>query len=342
LATLSFAVKVSVTSDFVTGDHVRTTAIFAALAVAGFFGGSTQSLATAQPKKAATTQPKKAAALKVKSYLDPGLQYFRAAEPALGKAGATVDIDIIEGDWFDSKPAYLRADVMKSILKGKTVSTGTRRLTAAEKAKGLSDAVLGYYAALLYVHPDAPIDSIDTKKWKAVLKPGKSFTWKDIASNAQHTADKAKVDGKNPVDNVVSWSFPDAAYAAFAKPFIRLGAISPALIKSFPKQGRDLTPIAATYVVADYQDKIGIFGYNLVLNNQIHPLKPVRLLKINGVYPTDKTIADGSYPFAAPVTVVYSTKAGESPEHPVRAMLDFLTSEPAVAAAQQRSLVRRL
>lgn len=277
--------------------------------------------------------------LVVKSYLDPGLQYFRAAESALSKAGTPLDIDILEGQWFDEKPVWADLKTLKEILNGKIVTTATRRLTEKERKSGLRDVVLGYYAAVVFAHPNAPIESIDSKKWQAVLKPGKKFKWRDIALDGEGVAKDA---ANGALDAQVAWSFPDATYAAFAKPFVRIGAISEALIKTFPKETPELTPIATTYLAADHKNYIGIYGYNLVLENQIHPLKPVRLLKVDGVYPNDRSIADGSYPFTAPVTMVYSAKTETAPGHPVSQVLSFLRSQQAVAAAQQRNLVRSL
>lgn len=315
---------------------MRTTAIPAALSVWGFLLAPSPSLAAEKAEAISKAD------LIIKSYRDPGLEYFRAAEDALTDAGTDIEIKIIKGKWYSAKPPQQRGDILRAVLEGKAVTTGTRRLTEEEKAKGLNDAVLGFYAAVILVHPDAPIDSIDSRKWKVVLKPGKRFTWKDIATDAQYAADQAKASGQNPIDNIVTWAFPDASHAVFARPFVRLGAISNKLIKTFPDREKKITPLTATHIVADYRDRIGIFGYDLVLADKIHPLKPVRLLKVNGVYPNDKTIADGSYPFSSPVTVIFSAKAEKIPDHPVRRMLDFLKSEQAVIAAQEKSLIRKM
>jgi len=284
---------------------------------------------------------KKAETLHIKSYLDPGLQYFRAAEHAMLRTGSTVKIEIIEGDWYDAKAPLTRPDVLRSVLNGDVVTTATRRLTPEERSKGLDDAVLGHFAAVLFVHPSAPIEDVDSQKWPRALTPGQKFTWRDIANdNAAVVAKAVTKDRASAIDRSVTWSFPDATYANFAKPLILTGAITDALINAFPKVNPELTPLASTYLVADDPNKIGILGYNLVLTNQIHPLKPVRLLKIDGVYPSNQQIANGNYRFAAPVTVVFAAKAAKSPKHPIKKMLDFLKTEHALAAASERALVK--
>lgn len=277
--------------------------------------------------------------LTITSYLAPGLQYFRAASDSLAASGNPVSINIIEGQWFKNKLAISKPEVLKDVLSGKAVTTGVRHLTDEERAKGLREIVLGYYAAVVFAHPDAPVESIDTKKWASVIQTGKKFKWRDISSPEQKSITK-KNQTKDPLDQQVTWSFPDASYADFARPFVNMGAISEALIKTFPKNGPDLTPIASTYVTAENKNSIGIFGYNLILGNQIHALKPVKVLKVNGVYPNERTIADNTYPFTQPVTLIYSAKAEENPKHSIHKIIAFLKTPPATAAAQQRGLIR--
>lgn len=284
----------------------------------------------------------KTSSITIKSFHNPGLPHLRDVSTTLAAAGVQVRIDPIKGHWFSARPTWTNKDIRKSLLNGSMVTTGTRRLTAKEKASGLKEAVIGYLAAVIAVHPDAPINGINTAKWKQVIKSSRPFTWRDIAADAQLIADQSTEAGPNPIDQVVSWSFPDKSHASFARPFVGLGALSRSLIKAFPQKGRDHTPAISSHVIADNKDHIGVFGYDLIQEHKIHPLKPVRILKVDGVYPSATTIANGSYTFSTPVTIVYAGRFESIPRHAVARLLKAIKEESSVVATKgQPFLFRR-
>ena len=64
-----------------------------------------------------------------------------------------------------------------------------------------------------------------------------------------------------------------------------------------------------------------VSSYRLILLGE----NELKLLEINGVYPTDETIADGSYPLSGYNYAV--VRADEPKDSPARRMVDFLLSE---------------
>ena len=75
--------------------------------------------------------------------------------------------------------------------------------------------------------------------------------------------------------------------------------------------------------VASYENSRSALGYSIYLYAKDQYVKDsIKFLSINGVYPTDDSIADGSYPLSK---IVYAIFRADEPENsPVRQLVDWL------------------
>ncbi len=263
----------------------------------------------------------------VRAYFDPGFNYFRAAQDSLAQAGVKLELKAVEGDWLKDEPLHLRGATAKAVVAGAVVTTATRHLTAAERAAGLEEVTLGSFAGIVMAHPAAPIESIDLKKWTAVLARKKlgALKWSELGTVAA---------GK---DGPVSWALPDTMFKAWAAPLVKLRVLSEAIIASMPKKTA-IEPEDVSIRVSQDKTAIAPFGYNFVTENLAHPLSPVKILKVDGVAPTNATVADGTYPLAMPLVAVYAAKAA-TPQSALGKLVTWLKSERSARVATMRALV---
>ena len=107
------------------------------------------------------------------------------------------------------------------------------------------------------------------------------------------------------------------------------------LMEKMVMQGKDMMNTAPEYeirsmaglvdVIADYQNVESALGYSIYLYAKEQYVRDsIKFLSVNGVYPTDETIADGSYPLSK---IVYAVFREDEPEgSPVRQLVDWIKS----------------
>ena len=85
--------------------------------------------------------------------------------------------------------------------------------------------------------------------------------------------------------------------------------------------------------VASYENSHAALGYSIYLYAKDQYVKDsIKFLKINGVYPTDDTIADGSYPLSK---IVYAVYRNDEPEDgAVRTLVKWLQTDEGQLAVE--------
>lgn len=85
--------------------------------------------------------------------------------------------------------------------------------------------------------------------------------------------------------------------------------------------------------VAAYENSKAALGYSIYLYAKDQYVKDsIKFLSINGVYPTDETIADGSYPLSKIVYAIF--RADEPADSPVRQLVDWLRTDEGQVAVE--------
>ncbi len=93
--------------------------------------------------------------------------------------------------------------------------------------------------------------------------------------------------------------------------------------------------------VASYDNAAGAIGYSYYYYvTSMHYTDQIKLLEIDGVAPSDETIADGTYPLINPSYAIINAKTPE--DSPVREILSWLVSEEGQETAREAGYVPRL
>jgi hypothetical protein len=266
--------------------------------------------------------------LTVKAPRGPGTEFFRAAEPSLpAHAGIEVKNEAQKTPWTVDATVLDKPAERAAIAAGKYTTTIYRHLTAAEKAAGLAETVLGYYGAVLVTSPAAPVDGIDRNKWKAYLsaKSEPALKWSTIANVPA---------GK---DAPLTWSLPSSEHKRWPQPFIFAHAFPERLVAQFAKGTTD--PEDATYAVGQKKDAIALHGFDFVLNRDNNYMNPLKVLKVDGVEPTILTLGNESYPLARTIVFVYGAAAARDAASPVAKLIAWLPSPNGIGVARERQLV---
>ena len=146
---------------------------------------------------------------------------------------------------------------------------------------------------------------------------------------------------ENPYTNWTELGGPDAAFIPYCR---NMDSGSQAQMEEFFLKGdeihpdirRETTSVSMASVLTDvagaYQEDpltyalgYSIYYYYQSASQILLGENELKLLEINGVYPTDETIADGSYPLSGYNYAV--VRADEPKDSPARRMVDFLLSE---------------
>lgn len=267
--------------------------------------------------------------LRVKAPFGPGINYMRAAEPILADhAGVRVVLDEPKGPWATEATLLDKPAERTAVAAGKYATIVFRHLTAKEAAAGLAETVLGYYGAVLVVHPDAPVDDVDLAKWNAYLtaKAEPALRWSTLGSVPK---DK---------DGPVTWSLPDATHKHWPQPFIFAHAFPERLVPTFAK-GAARDPEDAVYAVAGKKNGLAMHGFDFVLATMSNAFNPLKVLKINGIAPTAAALADESYPLARPIVLVYGASAAKPKDSGLAKFLAWQATDASLAVTTMRMLV---
>lgn len=157
---------------------------------------------------------------------------------------------------------------IESVASGTSdIGTSSRDLKDEEKSLGLVDTPIAYDAIAVIVHPSNPIGSL-TKAQVAAVFEGKITNWKQLG-------------GPDTPIGLVNRDEASGTREAFSKIVLDKAPFDPTAAV-LPGTGQ------VRSVVADSPTAIGYISVGFADRS-------VKALAIDGVLPTEKTVADGSY-----------------------------------------------
>jgi phosphate transport system substrate-binding protein len=158
---------------------------------------------------------------------------------------------------------------IESVTKGTCdIGTSSRELTPQEKTLGLVDTPVAFDAIAVIVNPANPVKAL-TKKQAADIFEGKIINWKQVG-------------GPDEPIGLVNRDEASGTRDAFSKIVLGGAAFDPKAAV-LPGTGQ------VRAVVADSVTAVGYISLGFVD-------KSVKAVAIDGIAPTEKTVADGTYP----------------------------------------------
>lgn len=176
---------------------------------------------------------------------------------------------------------------------------------ASEKGVALKETPIGREAFVFFTEEDNPVDGLTSQQIRSIYH-GDITNWKDAG-------------GKN--QKIVAFQRPE-------------NSGSQTMMKYFMGDVSLKEPITYEYVssmegvlekTAEYHNEAGAIGYTFrYFLTGLHQEKNVKILSVDGVFPTAETISDGSYPLTTNLYCI--TREGETDLN-VQKMLEFLLSD---------------
>jgi phosphate transport system substrate-binding protein len=230
-----------------------------------------------------------------------------ASKTVLTVTGSTTILPIAEvaAEMFHTQHPELRVLVagvgssagIESVTNGTCdIGTSSRELTPQEKTLGLVDTPIAFDAIAVIVNPSNPVKAL-SKKQAAEIFEGKIRNWKDVG-------------GPNEPIGLVNRDEASGTRDAFSKIVLGGAAFDPRAAV-LPGTGQ------VRAVVADSTTAVGYISLGFVD-------KSVKAVSIEGVQPTEKTVADGTYPVSR--LLHFFTKG--KPTGLAKEYVDFVMSSP--------------
>lgn len=176
--------------------------------------------------------------------------------------------------------------------------------TAEDENVELEITTIGYEAFVFFVERDNPIEDITTEQLKAIYH-GDITNWKQLG-------------GKN--QEILAFQRPkDSGSQTIMEYF--MGDIS----LQEPKTYETISPMAGVIKnVAQYANEKGAIGYSFrYFLEELNQEEDVKMLSIDGVYPSLKNIENGTYPIITDVCLIY--RKDEQNEN-IEKMKEFILS----------------
>lgn len=167
---------------------------------------------------------------------------------------------------------------INALLKGEIDVAGAgRRLTAAEKQKGLVEHFLGWDVLAIIVHEQNPVTSLTLAQLQGIFA-GEITDWKDV--------------GGAPGPIVVVTCPPGSGMRSAVKTLV---------LKDKDFLSREIV----SAIVAEADQQVAMFSAGITaLSQSMLDARQVKSIKVNDASPTAESIADGSYPLAKPLVLV--------------------------------------
>ncbi len=160
---------------------------------------------------------------------------------------------------------------IESVTKGTCdIGTSSRELTPQEKTLGLVDTPVAFDAIAVIVNPANPVKAL-TKRQAADIFEGKVTNWKDVG-------------GPDEPIGLVNRDEASGTRDAFSK-IVLGGAAFDSKAAVLPGTGQ------VRAVVADSVTAVGYISLGFVD-------KSVKAVAVDGIVPTEKTVADATYPIS--------------------------------------------
>ncbi|MBR2791675.1 MAG: substrate-binding domain-containing protein [Erysipelotrichaceae bacterium] len=183
--------------------------------------------------------------------------------------------------------------------------------------KTLRQTLIGKEAFVFFVENDNPVSDISSEQLRAIYH-GDITNWKEVG-------------GKNQA--IVAFQRPEGSGSQTMMEYF-MGDVTLKEPKSY-EQYNAMDGIVK--VVANYANEDGALGYSFrYFIEGLMQEKNIKILSIDGVYPTTENIRNGSYPL---VTGLYCVTLENEPNPNVEKVLDFLLSEDGQYIIEQTGYV---
>ncbi|MDO4481232.1 MAG: PstS family phosphate ABC transporter substrate-binding protein [Bacillota bacterium] len=173
---------------------------------------------------------------------------------------------------------------------------------------------------VFFVNKDNPVDSLTVDELHNIYS-GKITNWKEVGGNDQEITAYQRSEGSGSQTGIYRF-------------IISKDEIMPAPTE---KKIGDMAGIIDA--VADYDNGVGAIGYSYyyyVAN--MHYTDQIKLIGIEGVIPSDETIADGTYPLINQSHVII--RADEPEDSILRKIIEWITSEEGQKLGEENGYVR--
>lgn len=184
---------------------------------------------------------------------------------------------------------------------------------AKESGVEIDITPIGREAFIFFVEADNPIDNLTTEQFKAIYH-GDIKNWSEVGGNDQKI--KAFQRPKSSGSQTMMEYFMGDVSLKEPETYEVINAMD-GIVKR----------------VAQYTDEKGAMGYSFrYFVEELNQEKNVKILSIDGVYPSLESIEDGSYPLVTDVCVM--TRKGDINPY-IAKMIDFILSEEGQAIVKK-------
>ncbi len=180
-----------------------------------------------------------------------------------------------------------------------------QKLYASEKGVTLAETPIGREAFVFFVEESNPVNDLSSDQIRAIYH-GDITNWKEVGGKDQE---------------IIAFQRPE-------------NSGSQTMMKYFMKDVSLKEPLTYEYVssmegvlekTAEYHNEAGAMGYTFrYFLTGLHQEKNVKILSVDGVFPSAETIRNGSYPLTTNLYCI--TRSAEDNPY-VQKMLEFLLSE---------------
>lgn len=189
-----------------------------------------------------------------------------------------------------------------------------------EKFPDLTRKVIGYDAVAVIVNKENPVDRLSIEQFRRILL-GKDDKWKDFGGKNRPIHIVSEDFGRSGFEAILSYLDLSASMTnVHGENFIvykrhsQLFSKNPAMIV---RSNQEMIT-----AVADDPDAIG-YSSSVEVETAMQAGKPLKIVRLDGRYPSNRYIEDGSYPMRRELSLVVH----EPMEPVVRSFVEFAQSE---------------
>lgn len=190
---------------------------------------------------------------------------------------------------------------------------------AREQGVALEVQAIGYDAPVFLINDGNPVESLTHDEIVGIYT-GKITNWKDV--------------GGDDLDIVAYQRVENSGSQVMMRAQVMQGAE----MVDAPKEFRTSEMGELVDVIASYRNTANSIGYSVYYYiDNMYMKEGIKLLKVNGVAPTNETIASGEYPYRQPFYAVIRADAKQ--DSPARRLYDWLATEEGRALVEAAGYV---
>lgn len=174
---------------------------------------------------------------------------------------------------------------IKAVIDGiASIGMSSRKLKEEEQTKHLSEIVIAYDGIAIIVHPSNPVSNLTQAQVKDIFE-GKITNWNEVGGKNKDIVVVTREQGSGSRD-----AFEELMKLQEAKGDKKLSTIAPVA----------LVAEGTGTVLATVSSKEGAIGFvSLGFTSDT-----VKIISIDGIKPTAKTVTDGSFPISRPLLLI--------------------------------------